>query len=370
MTKKLCLIYNIPSLYRESIYKMIDQNYDCDWYFGSTTSGIREMNTNVLKNVKRYKILGNTEKVFWNVGMLKLLFKKEYQTYFMLFETRCLTTWVFFWLAFLFFKDKKFYIWTHGWYGKETGIEAKMKMWVYRHVTGIFVYGERAKKLLEEQGISPKKIFAIHNSLDYDKQKIIRESLKPSLVYFEHFGNNAPVIIFIGRLTKVKQLDLLVDALAELKERGELYNLVFIGDGVEGNNLQKKVHSLGISDQVWFYGASYDEKINAELIFNADLCVAPGNIGLTAMHVLMFGCPAISHNDFKWQMPEFEAIQDGKTGTFFQRGNKESLVSVISKWFSVNGNKRDRVRKTCYTEIDERWNPLYQINLIKEKLIF
>ena len=78
----------------------------------------------------------------------------------------------------------------------------------------------------------------------------------------------------------------------------------------------------------------FDEKINAELIYNADLCVAPGNIGLTAMHVLMFGCPAISHNNFKWQMPEFESIIPGHTGDFFEYDNVEDLARSISQWFT------------------------------------
>ena len=60
-------------------------------------------------------------------------------------------------------------------------------------------------------------------------------------------------------------------------------------------------------------GECYSEETNAKLIYNADLCVAPGNIGLTAIHVMMFGCPAITHNDFKWQMPEFEAIKSMET---------------------------------------------------------
>lgn len=30
---KLCCIFNIPSLYREKIYKEIDKEYDCEWYF-------------------------------------------------------------------------------------------------------------------------------------------------------------------------------------------------------------------------------------------------------------------------------------------------------------------------------------------------
>ena len=368
MNKKLCLKYNIPSLYRSAIYRMIDNEYDCDWYFGPTTAGIKEMDTSCLKNVKRYKVIGNVEKVFWNVGVLRLLFKKEYQTYFTLIENRCITDWIFFWLAFKFFKQKKFYIWTHGWYGKEGGRDARMKLWLYRHVNGVFVYGGRAKELLVREGIPAEKLFPIHNSLDYDKQLELRKVVKSSLVYKDHFSNENPVIVFIGRLTKVKKLDMLIEAVARLKANEEHYNIVFVGDGVERDSLQQQVNGLGISEQVWFYGACYDEKTNAELIYNADLCVASGNIGLTAIHVLMFGCPAISHNDFAWQMPEFEAIKPGHTGDFFERNNVQSLARTISKWFAEKKGKREEVRQACYNEIDTNWNPYYQMEIIKKHI--
>ena len=100
-------------------------------------------------------------------------------------------------------------------------------------------------------------------------------------------------------------------------------------------------------------------------MYNADLCVAPGNIGLTAMHAMMFGCPCISHDDFCWQMPEFEAIREGKTGCFFKRDDINSLASTISKWLKEKENKRQEVREACFKEIDENWNPHKQIKIIK-----
>lgn len=163
---------------------------------------------------------------------------------------------------------------------------------------------------------------------------------------------------------------MLVDAVAELKTKGENYNLVFVGNGLEGENLKARVKRLGLTDEVWFYGACYDEKTNAELIYNADLCVAPGNVGLTAMHTMVFGTPVISHNDFKWQMPEFEAIKPGVTGDFFERNSVQSLTCIISKWFTEKKDKRDEVRQACYKEIDTNWNPYYQMDIIKKNLIF
>lgn len=363
--KKLCLIYDTAPRYRESIYQKIDESYDCDWFFGNINAGVKEMDYTILRNVKRYNIIGNLNRVYWQCGILSLLFSNKYDTYFVGSETRAISKWLFFFLACLLFPDKKIYVWTHGWYGKESKFQSTIKKWIYNHVTGSFLYGNYAREIMIRAGIDGKKLFVIHNSLHYDQQRTLRESIAPSKLYLNHFGSKHPTIIFIGRLTPVKKLDLLVKSLKILKDKGEVYNLTFIGEGSESEKLRNLVDKLSLSQQVWFYGQCYDEKENAELIINADLCVAPGNVGLTAMHSMVFGCPVISHNDFKWQMPEFESIRIGKTGDFFEKDNVYSLSDAISKWFANKGDKREEVRQNCYYEIDSQWNPYFQMNVIK-----
>lgn len=362
----LLLVFNTAPRYRENIYKAIDQEYDCEWYFGKKLGDIQEMDYSVLKEVRRYKSYGNPSKLFWKCGILSLLFSKERKVFLTIAESRSLTDYVFFGLSRLF--KKKVYVWTHGWYGKENKIEATLKKWQFNHVDGIFVYSNYARNLMIKEGLSAEKIFTIHNSLLYDQQKALRESIVPSTIYKDHFCNDTPTIIFIGRLTKVKKLDMVVDALSKLKAKGENYNLVFVGDGVEKKNLEAKVTEMGLQRNVWFYGACYDEKKNAELIFSADLCVSPGNVGLTAIHALTFGCPVITHNCFKWQMPEFEAIQTGVTGDFFEMDNVNALSDCISHWFASKADERDEVRKACFNEIDTKWNPYFQMEVLKKNL--
>ena len=365
---KLCLIFNTAPHYRESIYTLIDHEYECEWHFGEKLGDIQEMDYSLLNNVKHYTSCGNPSKLYWKKGILSLLFKKENNVFFMLAESRSLTDYVFLGLSRLL--KKKVYVWSHGWYGKETKFESVLKKWQFNHVDGIFVYSNYGRNLMIEQGLPSDKIFTVHNSLHYDQQKALRESIIPSSIYKDYFKNENPILIFIGRLTKVKKLDMLIEALAKMKVENENYNLVFVGDGEERKNLESKVKSFGLSDNVWFYGACYDEKQNAELIYNADLCVSPGNVGLTAMHALVFGCPVITHNCFKWQMPEFEAVHPGVTGDFFEMDNVVSLSKVISKWFAEKSVDRDGVRKACFNEIDTQWNPYFQMEVIKKNLKF
>lgn len=365
--KKLCLYFNIPSRYREEIYTRIDGTYDCEWYFENTDENIKPF------DISRLKIVGilNTRKLggfYWTKGMVRLL-RKDYDSFIMIGATRCLSLYVFLIFKNLFFRRKRVLLWTHGYYGKESWTEKHLfKRPLLRLADGLLLYGNYARELMMKDGFNPETILTIHNSLAYTEQLRLRNKMKPTNIYKDYFQNECPVLVFLGRLTRVKQLDMIVDALKRLSDRGECYNLVYVGDGSERSGLEVKVKRLGLQRQVWFYGACYDEAKNAELVYNADVCVAPGNIGLTAIHALMFGCPAITHNDFKWQMPEFEAIHAGATGDFFERNNTKDLADVISRWIRNNASRREEVRQACYREIDEQWNPEFQMKVIEKAI--
>lgn len=365
---KICSIIDTPSLYREAIHKKIDEFFECDWYFGDYDYKVKTYNHEELKRVSILHVIkpfGKAFDLYYTKGMVDLLSKKDYKIYFIVGEPRNMAIWLFVLFKRLFCKKKKIYFWCHGWYGKESAIEALIKKFVYGCASGIFTYGEYAKKLMIKNGFNSIIIHPIHNSLDYDKQIELRNKTNRSDVYFRHFNNSFPTIIFIGRLTKIKQLDMIMEALKLLKEKGELYNLVLVGEGPMRESLVMQAQINNLTERVWFYGACYDEKQNAELIYNSDICVAPGNVGLTAIHSMMFGTPVISHNSFMWQMPEFEAIKPGVTGDFFDFGNTESLAETISRWFTINKGKRLQIRDNCFAEIDKYWNPYYQIEVLK-----
>lgn len=305
---------------------------------------------------------------YWQPGVVGRLFK-DYDHFILLGESRALSTWAFCILARLLKPKKKVYFWSHGWYGKETGLENLIKKILFKLPNGgIFTYGDYARQLMIRTGFNAEKVYPIHNSLAYDEQLIIRGSIVMDYVYEKHFGNKNPNLIFVGRLTPVKRLDLILEALSICNKQGEYFNLTFVGDGAERTNLESAVHQMGITDQIWFYGASYDEREIGELFFNADICVAPGNIGLTAMHSMVYGTPCITHDDFSYQMPEFEVIEDGKTGAFFKRDDVNSLAEQIINWLNGAGKNRESVRRNCMKVIDEAWNPHYQISLLKEVL--
>lgn len=366
---KLCIIYNFAQHYRTNIFTLIDKVFETDFVFGDSMGDVKKMDYSLLHGnvieVKTNKFIGGWS---WQPSIISYLFK-EYDYYVLLGDTRSLSTWVFCLLARLYNPSKKIYFWTHGWYGKESNIERLVKKFFFRLPTGgIFCYGNYARELMINEGLNPNKLYTIHNSLAYDKQIKVRKVLKKTDVYQEHFGNSNKNLFFIGRLTHVKKLDQILYAMVISRNRGLNYNLTFIGEGEMFDELNQITKKLNLEKNVWFYGPCYDEVELGSLIYNADLCVAPGNIGLTAMHSMVFGTPCITHNDFKWQMPEFEAIKEGKTGTFFKRDDIADLADKMDSWFIEKQNSRDIVRDACMKEIDEQWNPYFQIEVLKKNL--
>ena len=173
--------------------------------------------------------------------MVKLL-KGNYEKYILVGDTRCLSLYVFLVLKKLLFRRKKVLLWTHGYYGKESWVQKNIfKRPLLKMADGLLLYGNYARELMLKDGFNPKTTLIIHNSLAYSEQLRIRSTIKSSVIYKEHFGNDNPVLIFLGRLTPVKQLDMIVTAVAHLNDKGEQYNLVFVGDGSERERLEELV---------------------------------------------------------------------------------------------------------------------------------
>ena len=362
---RLCLIYNYAQHYRTSIFKLIDKEFDCDFVFGDSMGDVKKMDYTLLKgNVREVhnKKIGGA---YFQQGVLKLL-RQNYNRYIMLGETRCISTWIFL-LFSKFYKNKKVYMWSHGWYGKESKIERIIKKMLFKMADGIFLYGNYARELMIKEGFNKDKLYVIHNSLAYDEQLATRKQLKRTDIYTTHFGNKNPNLVFVGRLTEVKKLDMILHAMSRSKVKNIEYNLTLIGGGEKKEELEKLTIELNLKKNVWFYGPCYDEAVLGSLIYNADLCVSPGNVGLTAMHSLVFGTPVITHNYFPLQMPEFESIIEGETGMFFEYENIDSLMQKINEWFSTIRD-REEVRKLCMKEIDNYWTPYYQIEVLKNNL--
>ena len=360
----ICFITNIGPHYRFPIFSLIGKTLPCYFYIGDKgESPIKTFNYELLKGYQ--KTLKNYffHHFYWQYGSLKLIFK-PYKYYILDGEPYCLSSWFILFLAKLL--NKKTIAWTHGWYGRETAGKRVLKKIFYSLHDKLMLYNNYSIKLMTEEGFSPNKLYCIANSMNSDQEKTIRESLTSTKIYHDHFKNDYPTIIYCGRIQKRKKIEMIIDSVRLLKDEGVYTNVIIVGKDTEGVNLDLYSQKQGLNSQVWMYGPCYDDKTLGELFYNADVCVSPGNVGLTAIHSLTFGCPVITHGNLPYQMPEFEAIRPGITGDFFEQGNTSDLKEKIKSWISKTPQERERARVAAYDEIDRKWNIHYQIDIINK----
>lgn len=361
---EICCVFNIGPHYREPIYMAIAKEFQCHFYLGDKVSTqIKTFDYNSLPGFQeklRYKkIFGN---FCWQKGAI-CLSNKQYRTYIVTGEPYCLSTWL---LAILCrLKGKRTVAWTHGWYGKESLLKKIIKKTFFNLFSHILTYNEYSRSLMINEGFKADKLSCIANSLNSYKQKEIRDTLKETDIFSSHFGNDLPVILYCGRIQKVKKLDILLGCIKDLKERGIPCNIVFVGKDVDNVNINKIAKDKGLEKHVWEYGPCYDENKLGEFFYNSSVCVSPGNVGLTAIHSLTYGCPVITHDNFTMQMPEFEAIKDGITGSFFKENDTKDLISKIELWVNKSKEEREKTKKAAFEEIDCKWNIDYQIRTLR-----
>ncbi len=361
---KLCFILNIGPHYRFPIFNAIAEKFTCAFYIGNHLK--QPIKTFDYKALKGYVATLNNHflrNFYWQSKSLRLVFKK-YDMYFMDGEPYCLSSWIVLLLCRIL--GKQTVAWTHGWYGREGFVKRLIKRFYYSLYTKLMVYNDYSIKLMEKEGFAPDKMYCIANSLDTDKDLKIRSELSPSNIYRNHFKNDCPTIIYCGRIQKWKKLDLVLRCISQFKSEGVIVNAVFLGKDVENVALDKMAENLGITDQIWLYGPCYNEQIIGEMFYNADVCLSPGNVGLTAIHSLTFGCPVLTHDDFKHQGPEFEAIRAGQTGDFFKKGDVADMKTKIAFWINKDEESRNKTRIKAFNEIDRKWNIYYQLGIIEK----
>lgn len=369
------LINNIAPLYRKNVWIKYLQSQKMELHFlygkekfsGIKTIDFNEGELSTFKNrvhsIKNFYVL--TKYLVWqNLKMFKWL-KRKPKTIILLGDFIVVSNWILIVLA----KILGIEVVTkgHGMYGNEKGLKLLARRSFLQLADKHLVYERHGKNLLKNNGIHEDKIHILFNSLDYDKHLKSRTDIeKFNKSKTLHFFKNPdlPTLIFIGRLTKVKKLDLIITAARNLQDKDIKVNILFVGDGSEKQNLEELATEQLLDGSFHFYGASYDEKINSKLIAVADLCVSPGNVGLTAIHSLSYGTPVCTHSNLLFQMPEAEAIEHNVNGILFKKDNIDSLTEEIKIWLSQNNNRK-LVREKCYEVIDTYYNPYYQTKVIE-----
>lgn len=164
-----------------------------------------------------------------------------------------------------------------------------------------------------------KKSVTIHSSFD--------TKLIPDLSSIPKLSNRKHLVT-VGRLSRVKRIDFLLDVVARLVDAGEDIDFIICGDGEEMLPLKKKVNSLHISERVIFLGLTNRVQTASALAASDVFVFASENeaMSLVVLESLYMGTPVVSTNvgDIS------DVVIDGKTGFVVDSYDTKIFANKIS----------------------------------------
>ncbi|MET1755145.1 glycosyltransferase family 4 protein [Novosphingobium sp. RD2P27] len=368
---RVAVIYHVWPHYREAVMQAMDRSKAIAYDFygsGEPLEGILHADTAAVDRFIKapFRRLGN---FLWQPQAVKAAGGGHYDALIMLADPNFVSTWVAAVLA--RWRRTPVLFWGHGWLKPENRLKQRVRRLYFGLSHQFLVYAERGKRLGTAVGFPPERITVVYNSLAVERADAVIALIESGMTNAERpqafFADpGRPLLICTARLTARCRFDVLLKAAVLLEERGQAVNVLLVGEGPERAELERMAaeHAL----EVLFFGACHDEELVGPLLYHADLTVSPGKIGLTAMHSLMYGTPAITHGDFDAQMPEVEVIEEGLTGAFFRRDDATSLADAIASWLAT-APPRANVRHHARAAIKAKWAPQVQAAIIERAVL-
>lgn len=215
-----------------------------------------------------------------------------------------------------------------------------------KRVDKFLAYSEHTAKYWQEVfNVPNNKTTITYNSIDVSPFVDFRRNYEK-----EGKKRNIKRLIFVGRLTKGKAVDVLLSAYKQIKLLFPNISLQIVGDGPELTTLKSIVEMEGLID-VTFLGEIFNSKELSQVMYEASLFILPGLGGLGINTAMAMGLPIICS---RADGTEQHLVINDKNGIIFD-GTSEDLVRAIKSLLI----KDDVIREMgLYSSklIDERYN--------------
>ncbi len=207
---------------------------------------------------------------------------------------------------------------------------------VYRGMPCVAV-SESTRDDLARRGLDPANIAVIRNGVELD-------DLQPATERFPR-----PTLAYLGRLKRYKRVDLVLKAVARLRDLGIDTELIVAGRGDARAALEATVGELGISDRVRFAGF-VSEQQKAELLSRswAHVLTSPKEgWGIVSMEASACGTPTVASDSPGLR----ETVRHGETGYVVPHGNVEALADALLRVMAPQN--RDKLGRAARSMAEE-----------------
>ena len=180
------------------------------------------------------------------------------------------------------------------------------------------------------------------------------------------------VLLFVGRLNKLKNIIFLADAIKELElmKPKFSYKMIFVGSGQDEEELREHIKELGIGDNTIMAGKVTDRKLLAKYYARSDLFLFPSMYDASSIVQIEAASQETPGLFIEGSKTSCDII-DNETGFKSKEDPKEYAKKIIE--IIENKELYNKVCKNVYEKVYVTWNQvvdqLYNmyVDLYKEK---
>lgn len=161
------------------------------------------------------------------------------------------------------------------------------------------------------------------------------------------------VFLSVGRIVENKRLDLVLDALKIVKERGVDFRFLVVGDGSYKEKLENKAKDLALADRVIFTGKVMDRALLSGYYLRSDLFMFPSTFdtaSLAPIEAAALKLPSLMTRGCSTA----EIVTENRNG-FLAGDTAESWADEICR-IVTDENLLTQVKENCYREVYRTWD--------------
>ncbi len=212
-------------------------------------------------------------------------------------------------------------------------LSGPMSVWALKHADAVIGVSRWVANSAVEGGCSPSRVHYALNGLDMTTWGVPTDGTGVR----EEFGiaQDAPLLVSVSRLYAFKGHDLLLQALAAVKQRAPGVRLLVVGGDDPSYTLRglsymaelkAQANNLGLSDHVVFTGERSDVK---RIMAASDVYTMPSpeeGFGMVFVEAMAMGLPVVALNSTGTP----EVVEHGKSGLLAEPGNAQQLADHIT----------------------------------------
>ena len=191
--------------------------------------------------------------------------------------------------------------------------------WFYNQMQVIYAPSEATKFELADHGIDPEKIVTYPRGVDTDRF----HPAKRNGFYHQFQVEGRTKLLYVGRVSKEKGLDVLADAFKRAAKMRDRLQLIVVGDGPYLEDMKRELKGLPVT----FTGVLKGEAL-AQAYASADLFVFPSatdTFGNVVLESQASGVPVIVTD----KGGPAENVLPNETGLIFPAGDADALLRCI-----------------------------------------